>query len=1379
MGKNDTSLSMKKLTILILTGLLSLAGVNAQINLPSTNGTAFNLTVKGIMGVGTNVLVGPTIFQTFAYWTNATTGQGYRISVDGGSQLNIGFADGSQDGLFTFGDGDLFSLGTMTANGGFSGDGSGLFNLSLTNITAPFGNIQVAGNALIGSSGTNYGFPLTVANINLNTISNSPLMTLGHIQGAASDGTNFLEYVTSALVILSNNFTMIRSNMSPFSGLSGGVNHIAPGYWNPADNNYYGIAENYDGTSAGNSIQILSFANATLARTASHPLTGPPAVDGFSEGSGIVLVPSDGIIYQTPYNTNRIFKWSATDYSYQGYIQVDAPILHFQGITYTNGYFLVSGDTVFGGGGALYRIDKSGHAMQMVPYNPNIVTGVVEAEGVTFIKGQIAQSIEVSGGSRLFFLSLTTNLITTVDNFGNLSNSAAIYAPGFLLPNNPIVGISSAGTFSGMIIRAVGTPTFDVRLQETTTDADVLFNMTTALGLQDATKDGFAINFTPGSGGGGRFNIFSKTGSSLFQPMAMDALGDVAWVGQHSFNSGNTAFASAIFDTPANPTADILVFKKGGVKVGALSKDGNLAISNNAVVYGSSTVQGNFAPELVGPSAFAFTDPSSTNLTGLSYDSSTDTDDGKFVGVQGNIPVLTKNGGSLVSLSPPALTGAGTIPVAAINGIGPVSLNGIGSTGGITNGGGTNLVSELDVNSTNGVWQISLIAGPNLPMLQATNATGSKSTTLDTNMNLALSGGITTAGITNTGGWKNAAGAGNGKVWQSDAAGNGSWQTAGAGSGTVTSVTFTGDGTVLSSTPSAAVTASGTVAGTLVNVNPSNFLAGPISSAPTAPTYRTIAATDLPSIPGTLITAGTINSNKFDAQTLAMLGVGGGGGATGTGALYSQTTQTTVANTVTETSLLGAGQGSRVLAANSMTVGQVYTIDVAGFYNTILLPNFQFKVKANSSTIFDTGAQPSFTGAANVAFRLWGSFTVLTTGSSGTIAVDLLEISEAGGQPLIYGGTSTSVVTIDTTINQTIDSTMTWGTAAAQNSITSTEAYIKLGSASAIVYNNGNLTNSNGTIQWATNPSGTNAQFQGVLASTNAATGNYVRFNQGGINASNAASMSWINTTNGGIVQSNGITGNTIISSNGLITTSGTGSGFKGDGSQLTGIVSGSSSTPAIREDFMQSAFSTTVPVGPLGFLKIITGSGANTATVTSAGTNFGICSIGTGTTTTGFTELAGDNAEVNFGSLAITNKISFRMTTLPNGTDSATIRLGFGDSTTGVDPTDGVFLRYSEANSSPIFVCRSNGSETPSTSALTLTAGIWYTLEIDVDGTGSNAIFKLTDQIAESDTKTISSNIPTGTSRATGLQNSIIKTAGTSALTVQLDWETLNWAGR
>jgi hypothetical protein len=73
----------------------------------------------------------------------------------------------------------------------------------------------------------------------------------------------------------------------------------------------------------------------------------------------------------------------------------------------------------------------------------------------------------------------------------------------------------------------------------------------------------------------------------------------------------------------------------------------------------------------------------------------------------------------------------------------------------------------------------------------------------------------------------------------------------GAGTGTVTSVTFTGDGVVDSSTPSAAVTTSGTVTGTIKTQTAHTFL-GNNTGSTAAPVFAALALADLP---GTVVNA--------------------------------------------------------------------------------------------------------------------------------------------------------------------------------------------------------------------------------------------------------------------------------------------------------------------------------------------------------------------------------------------------------------------------------------------------------------------------------------------------------------------------------------------
>ena len=68
----------------------------------------------------------------------------------------------------------------------------------------------------------------------------------------------------------------------------------------------------------------------------------------------------------------------------------------------------------------------------------------------------------------------------------------------------------------------------------------------------------------------------------------------------------------------------------------------------------------------------------------------------------------------------------------------------------------------------------------------------------------------------------------------------------GGAGGTVTSVAFQGDGTVLSSTPSAPVTTSGNVAATLNTQAANKVVAGPTSGAAANPTFRPIVQSDIP-----------------------------------------------------------------------------------------------------------------------------------------------------------------------------------------------------------------------------------------------------------------------------------------------------------------------------------------------------------------------------------------------------------------------------------------------------------------------------------------------------------------------------------------------------
>ncbi len=78
------------------------------------------------------------------------------------------------------------------------------------------------------------------------------------------------------------------------------------------------------------------------------------------------------------------------------------------------------------------------------------------------------------------------------------------------------------------------------------------------------------------------------------------------------------------------------------------------------------------------------------------------------------------------------------------------------------------------------------------------------------------------------------------------ASANPHWVTA-SGSGTVTSVSWTGDGTIFTASADTPVTTSGTLTPASLIAQTANYvLAGPTSAGPTAPTFRALAAADLP-----------------------------------------------------------------------------------------------------------------------------------------------------------------------------------------------------------------------------------------------------------------------------------------------------------------------------------------------------------------------------------------------------------------------------------------------------------------------------------------------------------------------------------------------------
>lgn len=233
-----------------------------------------------------------------------------------------------------------------------------------------------------------------------------------------------------------------------------------------------------------------------------------------------------------------------------------------------------------------------------------------------------------------------------------------------------------------------------------------------------------------------------------------------------------------------------------------------------------------------------------------------------------------------------------------------------------------------------------------------------------------------------------------------------------AGTGTVTSVALSITPTWLTAggTP---ITTSGTLTITAATQTANTFLAGPTSGSATAPTFRALAAADLQGVANTMLRNFTLTSSV------------------------------TVANTVTETTVIGAGSGSNTttLRANLFAAGSGIDIEAWGYLSTAAaIPTIRLRFKLGSTVILDTTAKSLVVLGAlsNALWKFKGKITCRTAGASGTVFAqgEFSYKETVVGAWRTFQAVSTSTVTIDTTGTLVADLMVTWGTASASNTFT-------------------------------------------------------------------------------------------------------------------------------------------------------------------------------------------------------------------------------------------------------------------------------------------------------------------------------------------------------
>lgn len=159
---------------------------------------------------------------------------------------------------------------------------------------------------------------------------------------------------------------------------------------------------------------------------------------------------------------------------------------------------------------------------------------------------------------------------------------------------------------------------------------------------------------------------------------------------------------------------------------------------------------------------------------------------------------------------------------------------------------------------------------------------------------------------------------------------------------------------------------------------------------------------------------------------------------------YSQTADsTTITNTTNERTLIGSGVGSLSVPANTFKVGNAYLVKIGGVISSQNGDLIRFKVKANSGTIIlaDTG-NITLKSATTKVWQLEIQFVIRTIGADTVASIKthfVFSYEEDSSDK--FDSQAFDVLnntTFDTTIQNTLDITATWGQAKTQDSIYST-----------------------------------------------------------------------------------------------------------------------------------------------------------------------------------------------------------------------------------------------------------------------------------------------------------------------------------------------------
>lgn len=145
-----------------------------------------------------------------------------------------------------------------------------------------------------------------------------------------------------------------------------------------------------------------------------------------------------------------------------------------------------------------------------------------------------------------------------------------------------------------------------------------------------------------------------------------------------------------------------------------------------------------------------------------------------------------------------------------------------------------------------------------------------------------------------------------------------------------------------------------------------------------------------------------------------------------------------VTATSEEKTIIGAGVGSLEVPANVFSIGNSFHLDLSGQVTAANNETLEIRVKAGSILLADTGII-TMSGATNSSWEMEVDFTIRALGTAGNASIvssgQFIYNKDAANSFEGEGFNVTNNTTFDTTISNTLDITVQWGSNSASNSI--------------------------------------------------------------------------------------------------------------------------------------------------------------------------------------------------------------------------------------------------------------------------------------------------------------------------------------------------------